>query len=72
VQAAIGAAPLTTMIALGRDPAPGNIILAVAVLGILFTAPLGAWLIAWAGPRLLTDDGPDEHAALDAALESEA
>jgi NhaP-type Na+/H+ or K+/H+ antiporter len=67
VQAAIGAVPLATMIALGRDPAAGNVILAVAVLSILFTAPLGAWVIAWAGPRLLTDDGPAEHAALDAA-----
>lgn len=72
VQAAIGAVPLATMIALGRDPAPGNVILAVAVLSILFTAPLGAWLIAWAGPRLLTDDGSADHAALDAVRESDA
>jgi NhaP-type Na+/H+ or K+/H+ antiporter len=72
VQAAIGAVPLATMVSLGRDPAAGNVILAVAVLSILFTAPLGAWAIAWAGPRLLTDDAPDEHAALDAARESEA
>jgi NhaP-type Na+/H+ or K+/H+ antiporter len=70
VQAAIGAVPLAVMLQLGRDPAPGNIILAVAVLSILFTAPLGAWLIAWAGPRLLSDDGSDEHAALDAVRES--
>lgn len=72
VQAAIGAVPLAVMVQLGRDPAAGNVILAVAVLSILFTAPLGAWLIAWAGPRLLTDDGPDEHAALDALRESNA
>ncbi|MGE4490745.1 MAG: cation:proton antiporter, partial [Kiritimatiellales bacterium] len=72
VQAAIGAVPLATMTQLGRDTAPGTIILAVAVLSILFTAPLGAWLIAWAGPRLLSDDGPDEHAALDAVRESDA
>lgn len=71
VQAAIGAVPLTVMVQLGRDPAAGNIILAVAVLSILFTAPLGAWIIAWAGPRLLTDDGAEEHAALDAIIESE-
>jgi NhaP-type Na+/H+ or K+/H+ antiporter len=70
VQAAIGAVPLAAMLQLGRDPAPGNVILAVAVLSILFTAPLGAWLIAWAGPRLLTDDGPNEHAAFDAVRES--
>lgn len=71
VQAAIGAVPLTVMVQIGRDPAAGNIILAVAVLSILFTAPLGAWIIAWAGPRLLTDDGAEEHAALDAIIESE-
>jgi len=72
VQAAIGAVPLATMTQMGRDTAPGSVILAVAVLSILFTAPLGAWLIAWLGPQLLTDDGPAEHAALDAAHESEA
>lgn len=72
VQAAIGAVPLMTLTQLGRDPAPGNVILAVAVLSILFTAPLGAWLIAWAGPRLLTDDGDTDPAALDAVRESNA
>jgi len=71
VQAAIGAVPLTVMLRLGRDPAAGQMILAVAVLSILFTAPLGAWVIAWAGPRLLSADGPEEHAALDAVRESE-
>jgi len=71
VQAAIGSVPLAMMIQTGRDPAAGNIILAVAVLSILFTAPLGAWMIAWAGPRLLTADGPEEHDALDAVRESE-
>jgi NhaP-type Na+/H+ or K+/H+ antiporter len=49
VQAAIGAVPLTAMMRCGMNPAPGEIILAVAVLSILFTAPLGAWLTAWAG-----------------------
>ena len=71
VQAAIGAVPLATMTQMGRDTAPGSMILAVAVLSILFTAPLGAWLISWLGPKLLTDDGPAEHAALDALIESE-
>lgn len=71
VQAAIGAVPLAVMVQLGRDPSAGNVILAVAVLSILFTAPLGAWVIAWAGPRCLSDDGADEHAALDAVRESE-
>lgn len=72
VQAAIGAAPLAVMIQTGRDPAAGTVILAVAVLSILFTAPLGAWAIAWAGPRLLSADGPGEQAALDAVRESNA
>ncbi len=69
VQAAIGAVPLGLMMELGRDPAPGNIILAVAVLSILFTAPLGAAMTAWAGRRFLAVD-ESEHAALDAARES--
>jgi NhaP-type Na+/H+ or K+/H+ antiporter len=70
VQAAIGAVPLTVMLKLGRDPAPGHIILAVAVLSILFTAPLGAAATAWAGRRFLTID-ESEDAARDAALESQ-
>lgn len=71
VQAAIGAVPLATMIQLGRDPAPGHLILAVAVVSILFTAPLGAAATAWAGRRFLSVD-QEEHAALDAARESDA
>lgn len=70
VQAAIGAVPLGVMVQLGRDPAPGHIILAVAVLSILFTAPLGAAATAWAGRRFLAID-ESEHAALDAAKESQ-
>jgi len=61
VQAAIGAVPLAAMMQMGRDPAPGQIILAVSVLSILVTAPLGAWMIAWAGPRFLTVDEPDRR-----------
>jgi len=57
------------MMQLGRDTAPGDIILAVAVLSILFTAPLGAAATAWAGRRFLSVDA-DEHAALDAVRES--
>jgi NhaP-type Na+/H+ or K+/H+ antiporter len=72
VQAAVGAVPLAAMIQAGGDPAPGNVILAVAVLSILFTAPSGAWLIDWAGPRLLTADRPEEgRAALEAIKASE-
>lgn len=70
VQAAIGAVPLGVMLQLGRDPSAGNVILAIAVLSILFTAPLGAAVIAWAGRRFLSVDDI-EHAALDAAKESQ-
>jgi len=70
VQAAIGAVPLGVMLKLGRDPEPGHIILAVAVLSILFTAPLGAAATAWAGRRFLTID-ESEDAAREAALESQ-
>ncbi len=70
VQAAIGAVPLGVMMKLGRDPAAGNVILAVAVLSILFSAPIGAIVISWAGRRFLSVDGLEEHAALDAVLES--
>ena len=53
VQAAIGAAPLAAMGAAGMGTAPGSVILAVAVLSILVTAPLGAGLISFGGRRLL-------------------
>ncbi|MBI9019743.1 MAG: cation:proton antiporter [Verrucomicrobia bacterium] len=71
VQAAIGAVPLGAMLRMGRDPAAGNIILAVAVLSILLTAPLGAAVTAWAGRRFLSVD-ESEHSARDAAQESNA
>jgi len=53
VQAAIGGAPLAAMHLAGMDTAPGEIILAVAVLSILITAPLGAWAIAITGEKWL-------------------
>jgi NhaP-type Na+/H+ or K+/H+ antiporter len=53
VQAAIGAVPLMTMQAAGLATGPGEIILAVAVLSIVVTAPLGAWLSAALAPRVL-------------------
>lgn len=56
VQAAIGGAPLIAMQAAGMDTGPGQIILAVAVLSILLTAPLGAWIIAYAGNRILREE----------------
>lgn len=54
VQAAIGASPLLAMQAGGLPTAPGEIILAVAVLSIILTAPLGALAIQIAAPKCLT------------------
>jgi len=56
VQAAIGAAPLLAMQQAGMSTISGEIILAVAVLSILYTAPLGALAISISGPRLLTKE----------------
>ncbi len=47
VQAAMGAVPLANGVG------SGDIILAIAVLSILITAPLGAIAINLSGPRLL-------------------
>lgn len=55
VQAAIGAGPLAAMRLAGMNTAPGEIILAVSVLAILITAPLGAWLSDVVGERVLTE-----------------
>lgn len=73
VQAAIGSAPLAAMAAAGMSTAPGEIILAVAVMSIVLTAPAGAFAIAWASKNLLTQD--EEEFALSvnrAAIESDA
>ncbi|MDP8266811.1 MAG: cation:proton antiporter [Candidatus Aceula meridiana] len=53
VQAAIGGAPLLAMKLAGMNTQPGEVILAVAVLSILLTAPVGAWAIAFVGNRVL-------------------
>ena len=53
VQAAIGAIPLSLNIP------GGEIILAIAALSILVTAPLGAWAIPTFAPKLLTKDEVD-------------
>lgn len=53
VQAAIGGAPLAAMVAAGINKQPGEIILAVAVLSILITAPTGAILLSTVGRNLL-------------------
>ncbi len=41
----------------GMDTRSGQIILAVAVMSILLTAPLGAFAISWGGKHLLSVDG---------------
>lgn len=66
VQAAMGSVPLLAMKAGGMDPAAGEVILAVAVLSIVFTAPLGALAIKLVGEKVLSVSGGDEHAARDA------
>ncbi len=53
VQAAIGAIPLSLNLP------GGEIILAIAALSILITAPLGAWAIPTFAPKLLTKDEVD-------------
>lgn len=50
VQAAIGSVPLS----LGLPC--GDMVLSTAVLGILISAPLGAFAIDWGAPRLLTQE----------------
>jgi len=56
VQAAIGAAPLMVMQANGMPLRAGEIILAMAVMSILVTAPLGALAIHWGGRALLVQE----------------
>jgi len=72
VQAAIGAAPLAAMKLAGMNTAPGEIILTVAVISILLTAPPGAWAISYAGNRVLKIAPKSEIKQLQAAIESEA
>lgn len=50
VQAAIGSVPLSLELPCG------DMVLSTAVLGILITAPLGAFAIDWGAPRLLTQE----------------
>lgn len=62
VQAALGTVPLAAGIA------SGQVILSVAVLSIVYTAPLGLLLIRTLGPRLLDcDEAPTAEPAEDAA-----
>lgn len=53
VQAAMGAVPLLAMTAAGMPTEPGSVILAVAVLSIVCTAPLGAVAIKLVGEYAL-------------------
>ena len=46
-------------------------ILAVAVLSIVLTAPLGAWAISITGDRVLSVAPPEIHDARDAVIESD-
>ena len=59
VQAAIGASPLLAMRAVGMDTGPGELILAIAVLSIVLTAPLGAWALQRFGVRVLEQHHED-------------
>lgn len=70
VQAAIGGVPLLAMKLKGMNTVPGEIILAVAVLSILLTAPLGAWAISFAGERLLETAPLSIHQDFDALKDS--
>ncbi|MEI6891112.1 MAG: cation:proton antiporter [Pontiella sp.] len=70
VQAAMGAVPLMAMQSAGMDSAPGNIILAVAVLSIIFTAPLGVVAIKLIGERVLKPEEDSPRAAVEAAAAS--
>jgi NhaP-type Na+/H+ or K+/H+ antiporter len=71
VQAAIGGGALAAMKTAGMATGPGEVILAVAVLSILLTAPLGAWAIAITGEWWLAKAPASVHAARDAVIESE-
>jgi len=70
VQAAIGGAPLAAMVLAGMGQSPGEIILAVAVLSIVLTAPLSAWAISIIGERVLRVGPESIHDARDAVIES--
>ena len=67
VQAAIGASPLLAMQKAGMPDAPGQLILAISVLSIILTAPLGAVAISYFGEKLLSEDFDSDDEALKAA-----
>ncbi len=71
VQAAIGAAPLAAMQAAGMNTYPGEVILAMAVLSIILTAPIGAWAIDYTGKRWLYQEKTAGEEALQEEVENE-
>ncbi len=70
VQAAMGAVPLMAMHSGGMSTGPGNIILAVSVLSIVFTAPLGAMAIKLVGDYSLQSEPESDRSAADAVSAS--
>ena len=70
VQAVMGAVPLLAMQKAKMNEAPGQVILAIAVLSILLTAPLGAFAISFAGKRILTQGTAEDYPQLKAVEES--
>jgi NhaP-type Na+/H+ or K+/H+ antiporter len=70
VQAAIGSLPLIAMKNSGLDILPGEIILSIAVLSIIVTAPVGSFLIEYTGKRFLNQDKIPHGDAYKAAIES--
>ncbi|MGD9639381.1 MAG: cation:proton antiporter [Alphaproteobacteria bacterium] len=70
VQAAIGAVPLAAMKANGMNSAPGEIILSMAVISIIITAPIGAFIIKILGNKYLETKGSfNEYRASSASFE---
>ncbi len=72
VQAAIGATPLAVMGMHGMPVRAGQVILAVAVMSIILTAPLGAIALDWAAHHLLSVDTRDTFSSLEAVNEGAA
>ena len=58
VQAAIGASPLLAMQKAGMPDAPGQLILAISVLSIILTAPLGAVAVVISAEAIMKTSTP--------------
>ena len=71
MQAVIVAVPPIALKAAGMPTDPGgNVILAVALMSIVFTAPFGALAIKLVGERVPKPAPETSHATLDALSES--